>query len=97
MQSVADRGRAGYRVVPNNTFLDRNISGQCLDCFSPTMNHVPGGSSQYGLALTKFKDDGTKHRFRYGFIGYGDSNILTGIYILALINIMKRIDSKRFR
>ena len=74
MQSVADRGRAGYRVVPNNTFLDRNISGQCLDCFSPTMNHVPGGSSQYGLALTKFKDDGTKHRFRYGFIGSSDNH-----------------------
>ena len=38
------------------------------------MNHVPGASAQYGLALTKFKDDGTKHRFRYGFIGSSDNH-----------------------
>ena len=25
--------------------------------------------------------------FRSGFIGYGDSNILTGIFLLALINL----------
>ena len=73
-QSVVDRGRAGYQVVPKNTFLDRNISGQCTDCYSPPMNHVPGASAQYGLALTKFKDDGTKHRFRYGFIGSSDNH-----------------------
>ena len=71
---MVDRGRAGYQVVPKNTFLDRNISGQCTDCYSPPMNHVPGASAQYGLALTKFKDDGTKHRFRYGFIGSSDNH-----------------------
>jgi len=72
--AAANRGRAGYNVVPKNSFLDRNISGQCLDCYSPPMNHVPGASAQYGLALTKFKDDGSKHRFRYGFIGSSDNH-----------------------
>ena len=28
--AAANRGRAGYNVVPRNS-LDRNISGQCLD------------------------------------------------------------------
>ena len=71
---VADRGRAGFNVVPHFTELERNISGQCLDCYSPSMNYVPGGSAQYGLALTKFNDDGSQHRFRYGFISSSDNH-----------------------
>ncbi len=73
-QASVDRGRSGYNVVPKFTEFERNISGQCLDCFSPPMNHVPAGSAQYGLALTKFKEDGAKHRFRYGFIGSSDNH-----------------------
>ena len=38
------------------------------------MNHVPTGSAQYGLALTKFNEDGSKHRFRYGFIASSDNH-----------------------
>ena len=35
---------------------------------------MPGGSAQYGMALTKFKDDGSKHRFKYGFISSSDNH-----------------------
>ena len=73
-QLVVDRGRTGHNVVPNFTNDEKGDAGQCRDCYSPAMNYVPGGSAQYGLALTKFDEDGTKHRFRYGFIGSSDNH-----------------------
>ena len=73
-QAVVDRGRDGWKVVPHFSLLDRLDAGQCRDCFSPAFNYVPGGSAQYGMALTKFNDDGTKHRFNYGFISSSDNH-----------------------
>ena len=52
------------------------------------MNHVPGASAQYGLALTKFKDDGSKHRFRYGFIGKADGDLIFGAIFLTILNLI---------
>jgi hypothetical protein len=73
-QAVVDRGRNGWQVVPHFSLLDRIDSGQCKDCFSPAFNYVPGGSAQYGMALTKFNEDGSKHRFKYGFISSSDNH-----------------------
>jgi len=73
-QIVVDRSRTGVNAIPNLTEKDKLDSGQCLDCFSPAMNYVPGGSAQYGMALTKFNDDGSKHRFKYGFISSSDNH-----------------------
>ena len=73
-EAAADRSRAGFNVVPHFSELEKNTAGQCLDCYSPAMNYVPGGSAQYGLALTKFNEDGSKRRFRYGFIGSSDNH-----------------------
>lgn len=73
-QIVVDRGRTGVNAISNLTERDKLDSGQCRDCFSPAMNYVPGGSAQYGMALTKFKDDGSKHRFKYGFISSSDNH-----------------------
>mgnify|MGYP003303789243 CR=1 FL=1 len=70
----ADRQRDGFKVVPNYSEAEKGTSGQCTDCYSPPLNHVPTGSAQYGLALTKFNEDGSKHRFRYGFIGSSDNH-----------------------
>lgn len=73
-QLIADKGRVGLNAVPYLTEQEKLDSGQCKDCFSPAMNYVPGGSAQYGIALTKFNDDGSKHRFNYGFISSSDNH-----------------------
>jgi hypothetical protein len=73
-KEVANKGRNGFQVVPHFSLLERQDSGQCTDCFAPAFNYVPGGSAQYGMALTKFNEDGTKHRFRYGFISSSDNH-----------------------
>ena len=73
-QLVVNKGRTGINTVSHLTEEEKLDSGQCKDCFSAAMNYVPGGSAQYGMALTKFKDDGTKHRFNYGFISSSDNH-----------------------
>lgn len=73
-KKVVNRGRNGWQVVPRFSLQDRQDAGQCTDCFSPAFNYVPGGSAQYGMALTKFNDDGSKHRFKYGFISSSDNH-----------------------
>ncbi len=73
-EASANRQRDGFKVVPNYSEAEKGTSGQCTDCYSPPLNHVPTGSAQYGLALTKFNEDGSKHRFRYGFIASSDNH-----------------------
>ena len=56
-EASANRQRDGFKVVPNYSEAEKGTSGQCIDCYSPPLNHVPTGSAQYGLALTKFNED----------------------------------------
>ncbi len=50
-------------------------SGQCTDCFLPAFNYRPLTSVQYGLAISRFEEDGTlSTRFNWGFIASSDNH-----------------------
>ena len=55
----------------SNEWLD---SMQCKDCYLPTFNYRPGGSSQYALAIGNFDNPEKIRRFRFGFIGSSDNH-----------------------
>lgn len=66
-------GLSGWHTVPGTRLEDWLDAGQCRDCFLPAFNYRPGGSAQYGLAITNF-DDPEPRRFRFGFIGSSDNH-----------------------
>ena len=68
-------GIAGHLTVPGIEFEEWLNSGQCQDCFVPSFNYRPGGSVQYGLAISNFaKGENTPTRFRWGFIASSDTH-----------------------
>jgi hypothetical protein len=67
-------GVAGHNAVPGARVEDWKGCGQCLDCFNPSFNYRPGGSSQYALAVTNFDDPEAPRRFRFGFIASSDNH-----------------------
>lgn len=67
-------GQLGWHTVPGTTAADWLDAGQCRDCFLPAFNYRPGGSAQYGLAITNFDDPENPTRFRYGFIASSDNH-----------------------
>jgi hypothetical protein len=67
-------GQLGWHTVPGVTPEDWLDSGQCRDCFLPAFNYRPGGSAQYGLAITNFDDPEHPARFRFGFIASSDNH-----------------------
>ncbi|MEN8721892.1 MAG: DUF3604 domain-containing protein [Alphaproteobacteria bacterium] len=68
-----EMGPAGLASVPGADYLDWLDSDQCRDCFLPSFSYRPGGSVQYGLALTNFSK-GAKTRFRWAFIAASDTH-----------------------
>jgi hypothetical protein len=67
-------GIAGANVVPGVQFEEWLDSGQCRDCFLPSFNYRPGGSTQYALAITNFDDPSTPRRFKFGIIASSDNH-----------------------
>ncbi len=65
---------AGHWSVPGVRPTDWLDSGQCRDCFIPSFNYRPGGSTQYALALTNFDDPGDPKRFRFGILASSDNH-----------------------
>jgi len=73
-QLYAEAGVAGSHVVTGESFEEWLDSGQCPDCFRPSFNYRPAGSTQYALALTDFASDGDGRRFRFGVIASSDNH-----------------------
>ncbi|MGH7860428.1 MAG: DUF3604 domain-containing protein, partial [Candidatus Binatia bacterium] len=65
---------AGHLVAPEATVEDWRDAGQCKDCFLPSFNYRPGGSTQYALALSNFDEPGEPGRFRFGIIASSDNH-----------------------
>jgi hypothetical protein len=72
-ENYAVMGVAGHLTVPGVTIEDWLDSGQCKDCFIPSFNYRPGGSAQYGLAISNFDKD-EPVRFNFGFIASSDNH-----------------------
>jgi hypothetical protein len=70
----ARAGAAGHLTVPGSQVEDWLDAGQCRDCFLPSFNYRPGGSTQYALAITNFDDPGDPRRFRFGLIASSDNH-----------------------
>jgi len=84
-QSYAEAGAAGHLTVKGESVADWLDAGQCRDCFLPSFNHRPGGSTQYALALSDLSEEGEGEtsggddggepgRFRFGFITSSDNH-----------------------
>ena len=70
----AESGVAGHRVVRGESATEWLDAGQCRDCFRPSFNYRPGGSTQYALAISNFDDPGSPRRFRFGVIASSDNH-----------------------
>ena len=73
-QGYANMGIAGHIGLRGERPEDYLDAGQCKDCFLPSFNYRPGGSAQYGLAITNFDDPHNPRRFRFGFIASSDNH-----------------------
>jgi hypothetical protein len=73
-QNYADGGIAGHMSVPGVSFEEWLDSGQCTDCFIPSFNYRPGGSTQYALAISNFDDPAHPKRFHFGIIAASDNH-----------------------
>ncbi len=73
-QNYADAGIAGQWTVPGVKMEEWLDSGQCRDCFIPSFNYRPGGSTQYALAITNFDDPAAPSRLRFGIIASSDNH-----------------------
>lgn len=71
--AYANMGVAGHRAVKGETPEDWLDAGQCTDCFLPAFNYRPLKSAQYGLAITRFDQQGPQ-RFRWGFVASSDNH-----------------------
>jgi len=73
-QNYINTGIAGQWAVPGVRFEEWLDSGQCKDCFIPSFNYRPGGSTQYALAISNFDDPANPQRFRFGLIASSDNH-----------------------
>jgi hypothetical protein len=71
-RNYAAAGAAGHRTVPGARPEDWLDCDQCRDCFNAAYSHRPGGSAQYGLALTR--PGAMASRYRWGLIGSSDTH-----------------------
>ncbi len=64
----------GHLIVPDAAMEEWLDSGQCRDCFLPSFNYRPRGSTQYALALSSFDEAAEPRRFRFGLIASSDNH-----------------------
>ncbi len=72
-QVCLGKGAAGLLSGSGGVYTVWVEADQCRDCFLPSFSYRPGGSVQYGLALTKFTDQGPL-RFRWAFVASSDTH-----------------------
>jgi Protein of unknown function (DUF3604) len=73
-QNFVDAGNSGHLTVPGQQVVDWLNCGTCPDCFNAPMDHRPGASAQYALAITGFEEGNGPLNFRFGFIGSSDNH-----------------------
>ncbi len=73
-KNYIDAGVSGHLTVPGARTEDWLNCGQCEDCFNPPMDHRPGTTAQYALAITNFDDPQQPLRFEFGFIASSDNH-----------------------
>lgn len=67
-------GVSAHLTVPGAKTEDWLNCGQCTDCFNPAMDHRPGTTAQYALAITNFDDPKEPLRFEFGLIASSDNH-----------------------
>ncbi|MCI5045379.1 MAG: DUF3604 domain-containing protein [Aquisalinus sp.] len=73
--AAANMGIAYHIAIGGETAEDWLDSGQCTDCYLPAFNYRPKLSAQYGLAISRFDDNGQQaSRFNWGFIASSDNH-----------------------
>jgi len=65
---------AGALTVPGEAFEEWLDSEPCRDCFRPSFNYRPRGSTQYALASTNFANPAHPRRFEFGVIASSDNH-----------------------
>jgi len=73
-QNYVEGRVAGHWTVPGVKAEEWLDSGQCRDCFLPSFNYRPGGSTQYALALTNPEAPEDRQRFRFGILASSDNH-----------------------
>lgn len=73
-QNFVDAGNSGHLTVPGQKVTDWLNCGTCPDCFNDPMDHRPGTTAQYALAITDFEQEEDPLRFRFGLIGSSDNH-----------------------
>ncbi|MEH6593168.1 MAG: DUF3604 domain-containing protein [Halioglobus sp.] len=73
-QNFVDAGNSGHLTVPGQKVEDWLNCGNCPDCFNEPMDHRPGTTAQYALAITDFEQADDPLRFRFGMIGSSDNH-----------------------
>lgn len=73
-QNFVDAGNSGHMTVPGQEVTDWLNCGNCPDCFNEPMDHRPGGTAQYALAITDFEKPADPMNFRFGLIGSSDNH-----------------------
>ncbi|HVN85979.1 MAG TPA: DUF3604 domain-containing protein [Candidatus Binatia bacterium] len=73
-QRYAESGVPAHWTVPGAEFEEWLDSGQCKDCFIPSFNYRPGGSTQYALAISNFDDPTHPKRFHFGILASSDNH-----------------------
>lgn len=73
-QNFVDAGNSGHATIPGQQVVDWLNCGTCPDCFNEPMDHRPGASAQYALAITDFEAGAAPLNFRFGLIGSSDNH-----------------------
>lgn len=73
-QNFVDAGNSGHLTIPGQKVTDWLNCGTCPDCFNDPMDHRPGTTAQYALAITDFEQPNDPLRFRFGMIGSSDNH-----------------------
>lgn len=73
-QNFVDAGSSGHLTVPGQQVSDWLNCGTCPDCFNEPMDHRPGTTAQYAMAITDFEQPSDPLNFRFGFIGSSDNH-----------------------
>jgi hypothetical protein len=73
-QNFVDAGNSGHLTIPGQKVTDWLNCGTCPDCFNEPMDHRPGTTAQYALAITDFEQPDDPLRFRFGLMGSSDNH-----------------------